>query len=481
MVIIMDSFYLGEYNNEPLEWHVVTKTKDGYELVVLKVSSIQRAYNESNVPVDWSSCTLRKWLNLEFYKEAFSEKERLLIVERPTPDNYDDMSGGKEGIIKDKVFILSYDNIQNNYYSRVRFSSDKAMLLRGFGSKSNKIFVIENGRTKEIGVDDRNVLVYPAMWIRRKSLYECMCDTIPGTMTLDFLKDDSKSAEYIRNTLKDQNYVHPEQNAAVYSIAQGRARHSAVTFLLGLVFQNFHLFEKIFTPIDVKVKNIEDANKYIWLRSALYHDIGMTSDLILKRNLSLKNDFKHYLYTDDYDDLIELNEYISKSNGVLAFSYSEILRYGLYIKNERHKKNADTVEKDRLEYKSRGIIDHGILGGSILFDRYAEKLHGFELKVLKVVSLTISQHNMYKADADSDSAYRKYGLNKLLSTSNYKLSSQTPLLLFLSLIDTIECVKTFSKGNNPDKYLETITVLKSIYISVDRNTIRIDYSQLKRN
>lgn len=54
------------------------------------------------------------------------------------------------------------------------------------------------------------------------------------------------------------------------------------------------------------------------------------------------------------------------------------------------------------------------------------------------------------------------------------------MLLFLSLIDTIECVKKLSKGRNVDKYLESLTVLKSISVSVQCDCIEIDYSALKK-
>lgn len=473
----MESIFLGKYKNKNLEWNVIYKSTDGAELVILKDCTFKRAYHDKEESVDWSHCSLRKWLNSEFYDASFSFIEKSLIIEHSTKDNYDDNFSSHADTIDDRIFILSHDNLMVDY--NYRFSIKNPILLRGFGRKYQKIFVLDNGKIKDLSVNDSSAFVFPAMWIKRRSLYECMSHEIECCSTIDFLKDDSKSSEYIKKILRDQNYTFPQKGDLIYDIAKGRARHSAVTYLLGLILKKIYIFDESFIPKGTIIADDKTYanNIYMWLRTALYHDIGMTSELIMKRNLDLEKDFKHYLYTEEYSDLIILNNYIANTDSVLAYTYSEILDYGEYIVNERHPL---TNEKDEIKYKSRGIIDHGVLGGAILFDKYADKLSDTELKLLKVISLTISQHNMYKAEPEDDYGYEKYGLRHLLSTSSFRITSKTPLLLFLSLVDTIECVKTFSKGNNPETYLETITVLKSIFISIDKNTIRIDYSQLKR-
>ena len=54
------------------------------------------------------------------------------------------------------------------------------------------------------------------------------------------------------------------------------------------------------------------------------------------------------------------------------------------------------------------------------------------------------------------------------------------MLLFLSLIDTIECVKKFSKSQNKAKYLETLTTLKQIKIVTTETQIFVDLSGLSK-
>lgn len=76
-------------------------------------------YNDTNAPVTWESCTLRKWLN-ETFIERFSDKERELlaptkVINRNNP--FYGTSGGNDTV--DKVFCLSIDELR--YYC----SSDK--------------------------------------------------------------------------------------------------------------------------------------------------------------------------------------------------------------------------------------------------------------------------------------------------------------------------------------------------------------------
>ena len=52
-------------------------------------------------------------------------------------------------------------------------------------------------------------------------------------------------------------------------------------------------------------------------------------------------------------------------------------------------------------------------------------------------------------------------------------------MLFLALIDTVECVKKLGRTNNRKSFFQAKTVLKSIRVKVDRYSIEIDYSELK--
>lgn len=99
---------LGTWNGSPLEWYVLY-SKDGKSLLMLKEDKLpHRPFHPEGVAVTWESCSLRRWLNGEFYGTAFSasEQERILEVTVPAhPNTGFDVDSGRD--TQDKVFLLS--------------------------------------------------------------------------------------------------------------------------------------------------------------------------------------------------------------------------------------------------------------------------------------------------------------------------------------------------------------------------------------
>ena len=118
---------------------------------------------------------------------------------------------------------------------------------------------------------------------------------------------------------------------------------------------------------------------------------------------------------------------------------------------------------------------------SELSKRALKQNNDSELPIIKACSLAVAQHNIFKSsNKERDKEYKKYDLNTLLSTSTFKIRHEKALLLFLSLIDTIECVKKFSQSQKSNRYLETLTTLKSIKLSVSEHEILLDLSELSK-
>lgn len=94
-------------------------------------------------------------------------------------------------------------------------------------------------------------------------------------------------------------------------------------------------------------------------------------------------------------------------------------------------------------------LNHGIYGGAYLFNRLMKKpLHmRKEQLYIKAVCMCIAQHNIFKSTSDEiDQKLDEYlSLEKLKHNSDFKINEEYPLLLFLSLVDTIECVKNLVK------------------------------------
>lgn len=108
---------------EDIEWIVFSKNKSQM-LVVSKyaLDSVPYHIDGKNLDLTWEGCTLRKWLNTNFYKTAFTQAERSLI-KKTNLENPDNPEYGSEGgnYTKDKVFLLSLDDMINTKYG---FSSE---------------------------------------------------------------------------------------------------------------------------------------------------------------------------------------------------------------------------------------------------------------------------------------------------------------------------------------------------------------------
>ena len=96
---------------EPIEWEVLEE-RDGMLLLISRYILETKPYNVENEDVTWETCSLRKWLNVNFYDDAFSEDEQAGIVKMKlsNPDNVCWWTkGGKD--TEDHVFLLSAEEI----------------------------------------------------------------------------------------------------------------------------------------------------------------------------------------------------------------------------------------------------------------------------------------------------------------------------------------------------------------------------------
>lgn len=102
---------------EKIEW-IVLDVEDHGALLLSRHVLEAMPFNEKLRRVPWKGCTLRKWLNRDFYKTAFTAQERSLIVETQLknedfiyffrPVNTD---------TTDKIFLLSRDELHK--YSNI--------------------------------------------------------------------------------------------------------------------------------------------------------------------------------------------------------------------------------------------------------------------------------------------------------------------------------------------------------------------------
>ena len=122
-VQVGDHITLGTYEQdndtsdgaEAISWEVLA-VENGRALVISDYGLACRPYNEENEDTTWEDCTLRAWLNDEFYNEAFSADEREYIL-LSNIENNDNFVFGTEGgnDTEDHVFLLSLEEIIEYY------------------------------------------------------------------------------------------------------------------------------------------------------------------------------------------------------------------------------------------------------------------------------------------------------------------------------------------------------------------------------
>lgn len=94
---------------EPIEWRVLLIDGGDAQLVSQYALDAQ-PWNKGDARAKWTKCTLRTWLNDEFYNAAFDEAEKAVIVTKEIP-NYEELNTA------DPVYLLSCDEAKRLFSS----------------------------------------------------------------------------------------------------------------------------------------------------------------------------------------------------------------------------------------------------------------------------------------------------------------------------------------------------------------------------
>ena len=89
----------GNWNGYPIQW-IVLKEDDYQTLMVSHYALFNSQYNLKGSSTTWKTSFLRQYLNNDFYETAFSDREKIQIVNVLLTDVENS---------KDNVFILSCD------------------------------------------------------------------------------------------------------------------------------------------------------------------------------------------------------------------------------------------------------------------------------------------------------------------------------------------------------------------------------------
>lgn len=179
-----DFVIFGIYASEEIEWQVLDRKNDKILIISKKIIECKQ-YNDEYTDTTWEKCSLRTWLNDDFYKTAFDENEKSSIQTTTVVNKDNELFNTKGGNdTKDKIFLLSIDEA-NKYFTsaaerkcqgtnyaksnglKVNDYGENEWWLRSPGIDQDYATIVEGGAVRSAGTDVINIGrgVRPAMWI----------------------------------------------------------------------------------------------------------------------------------------------------------------------------------------------------------------------------------------------------------------------------------------------------------------------------
>lgn len=130
---------------KPIEWYVLQKEKDRILLLSRYIIDSEPFGTDlfedgATKYVSWDICSLRKWLNEDFYSQAFSDAEKAIILESNVPADKNEQYFTENGEdTQDKVFLLSTKEVRTYFPS----SQDRGAQITPYAVK------VKNGLEKD--------------------------------------------------------------------------------------------------------------------------------------------------------------------------------------------------------------------------------------------------------------------------------------------------------------------------------------------
>ena len=126
------------------DWYIIGKSDNGVTLL-MKENLTTKGYNDSYASVTWETCSLRTYLNGEFYNgSGFSDDDRAKIVKtsitNPNNPNYGTNGGNAT---EDYIYLLSID--EANALSDTIRANGSGWWLRSPGSDSHFAAFVNGG------------------------------------------------------------------------------------------------------------------------------------------------------------------------------------------------------------------------------------------------------------------------------------------------------------------------------------------------
>lgn len=167
---------LGTYDGHPISWMVLDVSNDK-ALLISDIGLTSGRYNDNLLPTTWADSTLRKWLNEQFFYEAFSSAEQSRIClhrVKPEVDERHELYAGPS--TEDHVFLLSileyekyYLNRHKKWVCKMPDGRLRQCWLRNYGlDRTRAAFIGRSGSIHAGGslVNSSRNAIRPMIWIK---------------------------------------------------------------------------------------------------------------------------------------------------------------------------------------------------------------------------------------------------------------------------------------------------------------------------
>lgn len=116
---------MGRYKGLLMNWLIIcTDRMNGKVLLVSEKTIGLAQYNNKLENITWKDCTLRKWLNEQFFEEAFSKQEKKFIKLTKVVNNSGQNARNK--CTNDFIFCLTIDEVKG-YFAKDSYRSALGM------------------------------------------------------------------------------------------------------------------------------------------------------------------------------------------------------------------------------------------------------------------------------------------------------------------------------------------------------------------
>lgn len=155
-----------------LNWVVLKKWKEGYSFLLSQDIVACQPFHEEFSNTTWEKCSLREWLNGDFYNKTFSESEKSrIILSKVYSDEREKYAFKRYEYTNDKLFLLSLYEAQKifaNDFNRVcKYHGNNCIwwLRTPIRYEDFAAYVDYNGKVQTDGfvVNGQNGGVRPAM------------------------------------------------------------------------------------------------------------------------------------------------------------------------------------------------------------------------------------------------------------------------------------------------------------------------------